>query len=44
MSVDFVLSGRVFAAVLFDLDGTLIDSTEMVDLSWNLLDGPPNTG
>ena len=31
-----VLSGRVFAAVLFDMDGTLIDSTPAVNLGWNL--------
>jgi len=28
------LSGRVFAAVLFDLDGTLVDSTQVVERSW----------
>jgi sugar-phosphatase len=28
------LAGRVFAAVLFDLDGTLIDSTPAVERSW----------
>jgi mannitol-1-/sugar-/sorbitol-6-phosphatase len=28
------LTGRVFAAVLFDLDGTLIDSTPAVRRSW----------
>lgn len=28
---------RTFAAVLFDLDGTLISSTETVERSWNLL-------
>ena len=28
------LTGRVFAAVLFDLDGTLIDSTPAVERSW----------
>jgi sugar-phosphatase len=30
-----VLSGRVFAAVLFDMDGTLIDSTPAVNRSWS---------
>ncbi len=30
----FALDGRTFAAVLFDLDGTLIDSTPAVDRSW----------
>jgi mannitol-1-/sugar-/sorbitol-6-phosphatase len=29
-----VLSDRVFAAVLFDLDGTLVDSTAVVERSW----------
>jgi sugar-phosphatase len=29
-----VISGRVFSAVLFDLDGTLIDSTGSVDRVW----------
>ena len=29
-----VLAGRAFAAVLFDLDGTLIDSTPVVERSW----------
>ncbi len=28
------LAGRVFAAVLFDLDGTLVDSTPAVERSW----------
>lgn len=28
------LAGRVFEAVLFDMDGTLIDSTPSVDRSW----------
>jgi sugar-phosphatase len=28
------LTGRVFAAVLFDMDGTLIDSTPAVERSW----------
>ena len=34
MAVAFPLADRVFAAVLFDLDGTLIDSTAMVQRSW----------
>ena len=29
-----MLAGRAFAAVLFDLDGTLIDSTPVVERSW----------
>jgi sugar-phosphatase len=29
-----LLAGRLFAAVLFDLDGTLIDSTAAVERSW----------
>ena len=31
------LAGRVFAAVLFDLDGTLVDSTPAVERSWRTL-------
>ena len=31
------LAGRVFAAVLFDLDGTLVDSTPAVERSWHTL-------
>ena len=31
------LAGRVFAAVLFDLDGTLVDSTRTVERSWHIL-------
>ena len=31
------LSDRTFAAVLFDLDGTLVDSTGVVDRSWTAL-------
>ena len=31
------LAGRAFAAVLFDLDGTLIDSTPAVERSWRTL-------
>jgi mannitol-1-/sugar-/sorbitol-6-phosphatase len=31
------LRGRVFAAVLFDLDGTLVDSTPAVERSWRTL-------
>jgi len=29
-----VLTGRVFAAVLFDMDGTLVDSTAAVERAW----------
>ena len=28
------LAARVFDAVLFDLDGTLVDSTPVVERSW----------
>jgi sugar-phosphatase len=31
---EFLFEGRLFAAVLFDLDGTLIDSTAMVNEAW----------
>jgi mannitol-1-/sugar-/sorbitol-6-phosphatase len=31
------LTGRAFAAVLFDLDGTLVDSTPAVERSWRTL-------
>jgi sugar-phosphatase len=31
------LAGRTFAAVLFDLDGTLVDSTPAVERSWQTL-------
>jgi sugar-phosphatase len=31
------LAGRTFAAVLFDLDGTLVDSTPAVERSWRTL-------
>lgn len=30
-----MFAGRVFAAILFDLDGTLIDSTQAVDRVWD---------
>jgi sugar-phosphatase len=33
------LAGRVFAAVLFDLDGTLVDSTPAVERSWYTVAG-----
>jgi sugar-phosphatase len=33
------LRGRVFAAVLFDLDGTLVDSTPAVERSWRTVAG-----
>jgi sugar-phosphatase len=31
---EYLFEGRTFAAILFDLDGTLVDSTAMVNQAW----------
>ena len=37
------LEGRTFAAVLFDMDGTLVDSTPAVFRSWIQWAGDPSS-